>query len=180
MVRHGNTDWNNQHRIQGWTDVDLNENGIMQAYRASDMIKEYSSFDIVIASDLLRAHHTAKIISERLSIPFETDADIRERKHGILEGKTDTEVREKYPSLNMFSVVEGRETMKDFTRRIERFFYKISSEYDGKSIVVVTHGGVLKVLYSYYINEKYEYWRNGEVRLFEFENAIMRKVADER
>lgn len=176
MVRHGNTDWNAQHRIQGWTDVDLNDCGIEQANEAAEKIKQYQPFDLIITSDLLRAAHTAEIISDGLDVPLIKNRDIRERKHGILEGRTGDEIRDEYPGLNLFSAVDGRETMKEFIRRIQVFLKYINDEYDGKSLIVVTHGGVLKVLYSYFIKEEYEYWKNGEVRLFVFENNTMQMI----
>ncbi len=171
IVRHGNTNWNNEHRIQGWTDVELNDSGINQIEEAAINLKKIGGFDMIITSDLIRAKHSAEIISKELSIPYFQDSSLRERKHGKLEGKTKIDIEKEYPNLNMFTIVEGRENMREFSSRICSFFKNIKAKYGDKNIILVTHGGVIKVLYSYFIDSEYEYFKNGEIRFFNLING---------
>ena len=84
-VRHGQTDWNVEGRIQGSTDIPLNQTGIEQAYQVKQLLDQ-ESFDLVLASPLLRAYETAKIICLDKAVEIEGDERLKERNFGSYEG----------------------------------------------------------------------------------------------
>lgn len=86
FLRHGETDWNSQQLMQGWTDIPLNDNGIAQAGKAAALIAEHP-IDLVVSSSLSRAHRTAEIVNDALKKPLLLDERLKERSWGIFEGK---------------------------------------------------------------------------------------------
>jgi probable phosphoglycerate mutase len=153
LVRHGETEWNRQGRIQGHTDSNLTSIGIDQAEAIAVRLAA-EAFDRLVSSDLGRAHHTARLIAKHVALEVYTDAHFRERGFGIAEGKTYAEIDREFPG--MFSRIRdaapefaapGRESLRQFHERVSSILNKYAVMHAGKSVLVVTHGGVLGAIY---------------------------------
>ncbi len=140
LVRHGETDWNAQRRIQGSTDIPLNDTGRSQA-AATAMLLSRRRFDAVVASPLSRAYETGAIIAERLGLAAPaTYAGLAERSYGEAEGLTDAEVLRRYPHDD----VPGRESRRALLERATETLAEIAVRFDAGSVVVATHGAVIR------------------------------------
>jgi probable phosphoglycerate mutase len=153
LVRHGETVWNREMRIQGYRDSNLTEAGIAQA-RAVAVRLAAESFAALICSDLGRAEHTARIISEHTGHAVRAESALRERNYGILEGLTREEFRSRHPvhyerhdSRDADYVIPEGESQRDFVVRIDAALNALADKYAGQRIVVVSHGGVLTAFY---------------------------------
>jgi 2,3-bisphosphoglycerate-dependent phosphoglycerate mutase len=153
-VRHGETSWNVDARIQGQLDIGLNDTGRWQARRVGEAL---ASEDItaVYSSDLGRAHETAQAVAEVAGIPVVADEGLRERSFGIFEGKTFDEIHETWPDhahnwrkrIPEWQPPEGGESLLELRARVTRTMHELAARHPGEQIVVVAHGGVLDTLY---------------------------------
>jgi broad specificity phosphatase PhoE len=134
LVRHGETDWNAEGRLQGHSDRPLNDHGRQQAKALADRLAG-ESIDAIYASDLARAKETAEIVGERLGLPVVIDADLREKNWGNWEGLTGDE---------RLNVEYAGETTEEHRERTLRAVERIRERHPGQRIVVVTHGGSLR------------------------------------
>ena len=152
-VRHGETAWNVQSRLQGQLDVPLNDQGREQARRAARALAD-SQPDVVVSSDLSRARETAQAIASFNQCPLLLDADLRERSFGSFQGMTHLEVAEKWPEQSArwksrdpdFSPGDG-ESLRVFYARCVEATLRIAEAHAGRTVVVVAHGGVMDCLY---------------------------------
>ena len=158
LIRHGETIWNREGRIQGHLDSALTPEGIAQAEACARRLRT-ETIEHVIASDLPRVRRTAEILNAAMNHPIRHEPALRERCYGIGEGKTYAELDSVHPEL--FSrtrstdpdfVMEGGESRRQFHQRITTALEQIAEEHAGKRILVVTHGGVLGVIYRW-LNE---------------------------
>ncbi len=153
LVRHGETAWNAEGRVQGQLDVPLSEVGHAQA-RAVAAALAGERFDAIYASDLTRVRQTAAPTAERLGAPVALDAALRERHYGMFERHTYLEVRERYPAEYArfrdkdpdFDFGSG-ESLKAFAARSLACVAALVERHAGRSILVFTHGGVLEMVY---------------------------------
>jgi len=134
LVRHGETDWNADGRLQGHTDRPLNAYGRRQAGELAERLAS-NALAAIYASDLARARETAEIIGARLGLAVVLDPDLRERDWGSWEGLTPRE-RETVP-FDGESPAEHRE-------RIMRAVRRIAERHPDESVAVVTHGGSMR------------------------------------
>ncbi|WP_028610547.1 histidine phosphatase family protein [Paenibacillus harenae] len=143
-VRHGKTDWNAEGRIQGQTDIPLNEEGIRQAHAlAARLSSEERLWDAVAASDLQRAYKTAGIIADRLEIPLlEGDLRLRERYFGEAEGMKEQERHDRW-GKDWRSAAKGVEPSADVKARGLKALKDLQSEHQGRNLLVVSHGSLL-------------------------------------
>ncbi|WP_051962928.1 histidine phosphatase family protein [Mesoaciditoga lauensis] len=152
LVRHGQTDANLYHIVQGQRDTPLNQNGRKQAIEVSKRLKNVKA-DIVISSDLKRAKETAEIISRECDLPLILDKRLREMKLGIWEGKSFEEVM-KEPSAQIWSKTpskwktEGSETLKDVQERMIDAISEFSRRYD--NLIIVSHGIAISTVVAYF------------------------------
>ncbi|HEX4780311.1 MAG TPA: histidine phosphatase family protein [Usitatibacter sp.] len=153
VVRHGQTHWNVEARIQGQGDSDLTDEGVAQAEAIGARLAG-EPIDVVVASDLGRALETARRIVKRTGHAIATDARLRERNFGRGEGMTYEEVDRAYPGafarvrdVDPDFVVPGGESRRQFHERVCTAFDAIAAEHAGKTVLVVTHGGVLATFY---------------------------------
>lgn len=135
VLRHGETDWNLDGKLQGRIDIELNEKGKRQAKKVKEKLKGIK-FDKVFSSPLKRAFETAKIITDE---PIEIDDRIIERCKGQLEGKLKTEYENMLDFINENEQKLGIESLSDLRGRIKNFFDELEEKYAGKNILVVTH-----------------------------------------
>lgn len=144
LVRHGETDWNREGRLQGHTDIPLNQNGRLQIQHAAEVLKNLCvGIDLMISSPLLRAYESAEIFAERLSYEKDnivTEPLLIERCFGIGEGLTISERKEKYPD----NIYPEMESYKNLIERAHSVFDKIVKSYgESNNILVVAHGAIL-------------------------------------
>jgi probable phosphoglycerate mutase len=153
VVRHGQTVWNTETRIQGQTDSDLTEEGLAQADAIGRRLAR-ERFDAIVASDLGRAMRTAQAIAVHCGLQVRPEPGLRERSFGQGEGLTYAEVDERWPGVfsraantDPDAAIPGGETRRRFHERIHAAFLALAREHAGRRVVAVTHGGVLAVLY---------------------------------
>ena len=152
-IRHGETAWNVDSRIQGQLDVPLNEIGRWQAHRLALAVSD-EGIDAVYASDLLRAMQTAQAVAAGTGREIVTDAGLRERGFGVFEGLTYAEIQQRYPEMSerwrrrdpTFGA-PGGETLRDFFDRSVATVTRLALAHPGQTIAVVSHGGVMDALY---------------------------------
>jgi uncharacterized phosphatase len=143
LVRHGETDWNRERRIQGATNIPLNDTGRDQA-SATGRLLSSRPWDAIITSPLARARETAEIIASTAGRPrLHTLDEIVERRYGEAEGLTYEQVEERFPND---ADVPGRESRDAVAERVVPALVSLAEQYRGKSIVVVSHGGVIRAL----------------------------------
>jgi probable phosphoglycerate mutase len=153
-VRHGETAWNVDARIQGQLDIGLNETGRWQARRVGEALAG-EAITAVYSSDLGRAHQTAQTIAEVTGTPVVAEEGLRERSFGMFEGKTFTEIHETWPDhaqnwrkrIPEWAPPEGGESLLQLRERVTRTMQSLAARHRGEQIVVVAHGGVLDTLY---------------------------------
>lgn len=153
VIRHGETDWNREGRIQGQIDIPLNETGRAQALAMAFNSAHYS-FCAVYSSDLSRAVDTAQALAEREELDVIQLPQLRERHYGIFQGVSKTEAPAKYPKA--FALYEARdvhypfesgESLTEFAARVIDIFDWLVKHQTNQQFAVVCHAGVLDVLY---------------------------------
>lgn len=153
LVRHGETDWNRQGRIQGHLDSPLNAEGMAQAGRLADRLRS-ESFDAIVSSDLGRARSTAEIIAAQTGHVVSVDARLRERNYGIFQGLTLRQAEARYPDAyssyrdeSVGHTIPGGESTRDCFARHLACLNQLAARHAGQRLVVVAHGGVLDGLH---------------------------------
>jgi probable phosphoglycerate mutase len=157
LIRHGETAWNAERRLQGHTDIALNEEGRRQA-RALGLALAGESIAAVHASDLARAAHTAEAIAGRHGLAVTRHAGLRERCYGAFEGLRYADIAERYPA--QYAAWQARdvdaalppgeregETFRRFFERTMAAIGRIAAQHTGRRIALVAHGGVLECAY---------------------------------
>lgn len=154
LIRHGLTDWNALGRIQGHSDIPLNEEGRKQAARlAQRLAVEPIQWDHIISSSLQRAHETAQIIADRLQIPLlEPDERLKERGFGQIEGMTWDEREAKWGS-DWETLELGQEKIDVLQARGMEFLNSSWEQFPNHNILVVSHGGFLSHLFALLMKE---------------------------
>lgn len=152
-VRHGETAWNVDARLQGQLDVALNDTGRNQALRLADALADDAP-DHIVCSDLARARDTAQAVAERTGLPLTTDPGLRERHFGIFQGHSYAEVEQRWPQQSARwrrrepgYGPEGGETLQAFYERSVATVTRLARACPGGTLLLVTHGGVLDCLY---------------------------------
>jgi len=146
LVRHGETEWNRIRRIQGVSDIPLNETGRAQAASLGEILAAHT-FDLIVASPLSRALETATIIAGRLGMPQPLIiADLVERNYGEAEGSNGADLDSRYPPG---TEVPGRETREAVTQRAIRVLQDLAISHPEADILAVAHGGVIRAVVEY-------------------------------
>jgi uncharacterized phosphatase len=175
LVRHGETDWNRQRRIQGLTDIPLNDTGREQA-RITGMLLTRRPIARVYASPLSRARETAQIIAAQLGLdePELRDAFV-ERNYGAAEGFDFHEIDVRYPPG---VDVPGRESRDEVAARVVPALQALAAEHSGEAIVVVSHGGAIRAALMMAEPQRgFGPITNGSVHSFHVADATLRLVA---
>ena len=164
VTRHGQTSWNVLGKLQGKTDIELNDEGRGQAREARELIKD-KKIDLIITSPLKRAKETAQIINENFNVDILEDERLMERGYGFCEGMTKEDrqkLKEINPEINYIwsynknIEFQDVESMKDFCIRIYSFLNEIKEKYKDKNILLVTHGGTSVPIKFYFMNYSLE------------------------
>jgi uncharacterized phosphatase len=173
LVRHGETDWNLQHKIQGSTDIPLNATGREQAATTGALLAT-RTWDAVFASPLSRAYETAAIIAAEVGLPAPTAVPgLVERNYGEAEGLTDAQIDDRFPGP-----VPGQETRQHVVERVLPALMEIAESHPGQSVIVVSHGGVIRSVVNTIDPEgRHGMIKNGSVHSFSYEDGSLRLIA---
>jgi probable phosphoglycerate mutase len=183
LVRHGETAWNAERRIQGQLDEPLSVLGHAQA-RATAKILAQEDFAAVYASDLSRAQQTAEAIARLRGFPVRLEADLRERHYGVFQTRTYDEMRRDFPreyarfeAREIDFALPGGESLRQFAQRVLRCVEAIVAAHAGGQVLIATHGGVLDVLHRHATGKPLDAPRD-----FEIPNAALNwlEIADGR
>jgi broad specificity phosphatase PhoE len=179
LIRHGETDWNNEQRVQGHSDTPLNANGIAQARQLAARVATEEAFAAMYASPLARARVTAEIVAARCGATPVFDDRLKEQMLGEFEGLTDAEFEQRFPGAlaawradPIRSPIPGQETRDAFQRRVQSFLDDLRARHtDGTRIALVTHSGtigmMLATLIGLDIGKRFPFW---------FDNASLSRV----
>lgn len=171
LIRHGETDWNVEKRLQGHTDIDLNREGVRQAAALGRALLS-EPLDAIFSSDLKRALGTAQGIAIPRGMKIQLDKGLRERCFGAFEGLNHPEISERFPddyAAWKRRDIDARypqgefhaETLREFSNRAADAITSLASAY--RKVAVVTHGGVLDSVYRRAKNMGYEHPRDFDV-----------------
>lgn len=154
FIRHGQTDWNLEHRFQGQSDPPLNDTGRRQAARLAERLAAQAP-DLLVSSDLLRARQTAEPLARAWGLQPLLRTGLREQCFGDIEGLRVPEVQSRHPDIwghwlqasADFALPGGGESHRQFSARVLTDVAVLAQTYPGQRLVVVTHGGVLDMLW---------------------------------
>ncbi|MCZ2497511.1 histidine phosphatase family protein [Xylophilus sp. Kf1] len=153
LIRHGETDWNRALRFQGQTDIPLNAVGLAQAERLAGRVAA-ETVHAVVSSDLQRALQTAVPAARQLGLDIATDAGLREQCFGVAEGLTSAEIRQQRPddwarwtSFQADQSFDRGESTRQFHTRTLAALRALAAAHAGRTLLIVTHGGVLDMVF---------------------------------
>ncbi len=153
IVRHGETDWNVARRIQGHVDIPLNATGLGQATATASGIANHE-FAAIYSSDLMRAMQTAQAVARSQALAVLPEPGLRERHFGSMQGMNYDEMlerhageAERFRNRDPDHDFGGGETLTGFASRIHATIDRLASAHAGQSVLLVTHGGVLDIVY---------------------------------
>ena len=177
IVRHGETAWNAEGRIQGQLDIPLSDVGLSQA-RALAAVLGNEPFSAVYSSDLMRTRQTAQPTADRLRLPVFADEDLRERHYGAFQGMTYAEAKQRMPADYArfkardpdFAFASG-ESLARFDERALACVDSLVRKHPGENLLVFTHGGVLETIYRHATGR-----RLSTARDFELPNAAINRI----
>lgn len=178
LVRHGETDWNLQRRIQGSTDIPLNDTGRAQAARTGRLLSR-RRWDGIVTSPLSRAAETASIIAAELGMPAPQILDaIVERAYGEAEGLADAALTARFPDN---TAVPGRETREQVERRAIPALVELAERHLGQNLIVTTHGGVIRTVLNAvapgHLSHRSVPITNGSIHSFELVDGALELIA---
>ncbi len=157
LIRHGETAWNAERRLQGHIDIGLNAEGERQVAALGQALAD-EQFDAIFVSDLQRARQTAEAVAATRATPITIDAGLRERCYGAFEGMLYDEIQPRFPEAHaawMAGDIDARfpsgefeaETLNEFHTRANNTIRKIISSGSFSKIAIVSHGGVLDCVF---------------------------------
>ena len=154
-IRHGETAWNVDTRLQGHLDIPLNDVGLRQAEHLARSLVQRDPVDAIYASDLSRAHTTATAIAQAMGKTVHTHLGLRERHFGAFQGRTFAEIETELPDHAWhwrkrtpdWTPPDGGESLFVLRDRILTTVNELAVRHPGQQIVLVAHGGVLDILY---------------------------------
>jgi uncharacterized phosphatase len=170
FIRHGQTNWNRDGRLQGASDIPLNDLGRQQA---ADAVTELAGtqWDAIVSSPLSRARETAEIIAAGLGIELGPSYDnLIERNYGDGEGATAEVIAEKWPDHNY----PGLETLDSVIARAKVALTEIEATYGDKNVIIVCHGTLIRYTLGNLANRRFDAIRNGSVATFEYTDGDWR------
>lgn len=152
LIRHGETQWNLDNRIQGHHDVPLTPRGEEQARRLGECLRA-EPLDAVYTSDLKRSHRTAELVAEGRDVEVRSEPRLREARFGVFEGLTAAEVAAAYPEAYHLWRTDairhrppGGETLEDLSERCMAALREHLPKHPGQTVAVVAHGGPVRIM----------------------------------
>lgn len=149
FIRHGQTDWNVEGRMQGQQQVPLNDTGKQQASDCSLKLRNYE-WNQLISSPLLRAVETAQIFSEQLGLPVQIVQEFAEKSYGEAEGLVKHEIESRFKS----GLIPNEERPQALQQRVLHGISEICSRCPDQQLIVVTHGDIISLITAYYFNQE--------------------------
>lgn len=170
FIRHGQTDWNATGRLQGSSNIPLNDIGRAQARHAVDVLAG-TAWGVIVSSPLSRARETAEILADGLGIPLGRSYDLLiERNYGDAEGVTDENATAKWPDR----LYPGLETLDSVVARGTVALHQIEAEYRGKNVVIVCHGTIIRYTLASIASRALDQIQNGSVSTLDLVNDAWR------
>lgn len=171
VARHGQTVWNAENKVCGITDVALTELGMAQAKELAAVVAT-KNVSLIISSPLKRAVETSKIVSNICNIPMETDERLIEQNYGIYEG-VDRKNNDFLSNKRNFAFkYPGGESMMQVAYRVYGLLDEVKSKYKKENVLIISHGGVCRIINTYFkdmTNEEFFNYRLGNGELEEYE-----------
>lgn len=163
LLRHGETDWNRERRIQGHTDIQMNDTGRMQIRHVAAVLADLPvNIEVILSSPLSRARESAQIVAERLSYRQEdivVEPLLIERCFGAGEGLTEEERNARFENTPFGHLYPGMETLEEVLARGRSAFDKIVETYhDKENVLAVCHGAILFAIMSAATDGRIVYW----------------------
>ncbi len=162
LIRHGETDWNNEKRMQGQIDINLNMNGVEQARVLGQKLKDEYNIKKLYSSPLTRAYMTGQIAGDILGLECEKREELMEFNFGDWQGMTYDEIEKRYPrdwrnwkSCSHLSKINGGETFIAGLKRISKSIGEIVKSND-ENTAIITHGTSIEFYINYMLNTKIE------------------------
>lgn len=171
VTRHGQTQYNIEVRICGKSDVMLTEKGISQAYELADRMVG-KKIDLIISSPLIRAKTTADIVGERIGADVIVDERLAERDYGAIDGTYEGTPGFMDKWVQFGYVYPEGESLLRVVQRVYNFIDDLKEKYSNKTVMVISHGGVCRVINSYFkslSNEQFFEFNLGNCKLMEYE-----------
>jgi probable phosphoglycerate mutase len=165
FIRHGQTDWNRDDRLQGSSDIPLNETGRRQAHESAELLRD-GGWQVIVSSPLSRARETAQIIADDLGLELGPAYDaLVERHYGPLEGESSTGTIARYPNRDY----PGAESLASVVSRGTAALARIADDYRDTDVMIVCHGTIIRYTLSALAGFKLPGITNGSVSRFELE-----------
>lgn len=149
VTRHGETQYNIETRICGHADIPLTKKGEEQARELAKEVEKYG-IDLIVVSPLIRAKRTADILSEMLNIPIVEDERLKERNYGTIDGTYEGTPGFMEDWIQFGYIYPEGESLLKVVQRVYNFLEDIKDCYNGKKVLVVSHGGICRVINSYF------------------------------
>ncbi|MEH6780705.1 MAG: histidine phosphatase family protein [Rhodoglobus sp.] len=164
LIRHGQTDWNAAGRMQGSSDIPLNDTGRQQAQDAVEALRG-TDWDVIVSSPLQRARETAQIIADGLGLELGRSYNLLiERNYGEGEGLTKAEIDEKWPDVEVYP---GLESLDSVVKRGIAALDQVSADYGDKKAIVVCHGTIIRYTLSELAGRDFDHILNGSISTIE-------------
>lgn len=183
IVRHGYSIYNKEYKFTGQSDIPLDEIGFEQAENTADYILKNYKIDRIYSSDLIRAIDTAKPIAKALNLPIITDPELREINAGCWQDRNIEELKKEYPAeFTKWATDVGNarcgdgESSAELNERSKRAFEKIAAENEGKTVLIATHGGVIRAIRCVWLGlplnemKNVKHVSNSSITVAEFDN----------
>ncbi len=173
FIRHGQTDWNAELRMQGTSDIPLNEVGRQQARDAVPVLAD-GGWEVIVSSPLARARETAQLIADGLDIGLGRSYDLLvERDYGEGEGLTLAEIDARWPNRQY----PGLETLDSVVARGTRALQQISDEYAEKNVVIVCHGTIIRHTLASLAGRPFDHILNGSISTLDVVDGEWRVIS---
>ena len=178
FIRHGETFWNQENRVQGWADIALNQQGILQAQGLSEFLANQKNYQIaaIYSSDLIRAYETAHMTAEKLNLNVKTSKNFREICWGDAEGISMEEFAKIHGKPHTHFVgwdhseIPGAESFNQVLSRVHSELETIVKNHAGQTIAIFSHGRTIKLLAHHATNgQEMPYVKNCEVLKFTYD-----------
>lgn len=171
VTRHGQTQYNIEVRICGRSNVRLTEKGIAQAHELAEQMQN-TKIDVIVSSPLIRARETAQIVADVIGAPVEVDDRLAERDYGVIDGTYEGTpgFMEQWVQFG-YQYPEGESWLK-VAQRVYNFLEDAKQKYPDKNVMVISHGGVCRVINSYFEslgNEEFFKFNLGNCKVLQYE-----------
>lgn len=174
VTRHGETEWNALDKISGITDIALAPAGLAQVQALAEQCAQAGDIDRIIASPMLRAQITAGVVAERLGLPVQTDERLREWNYGTFEGKPRQTPGFSEAKAAWGCKMPGGESVFQIVQRAYNVIDDVKRLYPGENVLLVCHGGICRVIDSYFRDMTLErfmgfFMGNCELRVYDLD-----------